>query len=76
MTIEDRRSSEVRKGGYTTHFRSTSRKLSSPGIVDAFGGAMFLLPLLGLFAPGAWEQDPSAFNLTLEPDPNQPVQAQ
>ena len=40
------------------------------------GERCFLLPLLGLFAPGAWERDPSAFNLTLEPDPNQPVQAQ
>lgn len=67
---------EVQKPGYTTQIRSTSRKLSSLGIVDVFGGAMFLLPLLGLFAPGAWEQDPSAFNLTLEPETNQPAQAQ
>ncbi len=67
---------EVQKPGYTTQIRSTSRKLSSLGIVDVFGGAMFLLPLLGLFAPGAWEQDPSAFNLTLEPATNQPAQAQ
>ena len=67
---------EVHKPGYATQFRSTSRKLSSLGIVDVFGGAMFLLPLLGLFAPGAWEQDPSAFTLTLEPEANQPAQAQ
>lgn len=67
---------EVHKPGYTTQFRSTSRKLSSLGIVDVIGGAMFLLPLLGLFAPGAWEQDPSALTLTLEPETNQPAQAQ
>ena len=31
----------------------TSRKLSSLGFVDVIGGATFLLPLLGLIAPGA-----------------------
>ncbi len=59
---------EVQKRGYKTQFRSTSRKLSSLGIVDVIGAAFFLLPLLGLIAPGAWEQDPSTIGLTLEPD--------
>jgi hypothetical protein len=67
---------EIQKPGYTSQVRSTSRKLSSLGIVDVIGGAIFLLPLLGLVAPGAWEQDPSAFNLTLEPAASQPAQAQ
>ena len=66
---------EVHKSGYTTQSRSTSRKQSSIGIVDVIGGAMFLLPLLGLIAPGAWEQDPSTFNVTLEPEANQPAGA-
>ncbi|MFO0732267.1 MAG: PEGA domain-containing protein [Nitrospiraceae bacterium] len=59
---------DVQKPGYQTSSRATSRKLSSVGFVDVIGGAMFLLPLLGLIAPGAWEQDPSIFNLSLEPE--------
>ncbi len=59
---------EVQKPGYKTQSRQTGRKLSSIGIVDVIGGAFFLLPLFGLIAPGAWEQDPSAIGLTLEPN--------
>lgn len=58
---------EVEKTGYKSQFRQTSRKLSSLGIVDVIGGAVFLLPLIGLIAPGAWEQDPSAMGFSLEP---------
>ena len=35
--------------------------------------ALVLLPLLGLIAPGAWEQDPSTIGITLEPDKPQPA---
>ena len=59
---------EVQKPGYKTQYRSTSRKLSSLGIVDVVGGAFILLPLFGLLASGAWEQDPSALGITLERD--------
>ena len=58
---------EVEKTGYKSQFRQTSRKLSSLGIVDVIGGAVFLLPLFGLIAPGAWEQDPAAMGFSLEP---------
>ena len=58
---------EVEKTGYKSQFRQTSRKLSSLGIVDVIGGAVFLLPLIGLIAPGAWEQDPAAMGFSLEP---------
>ncbi len=67
---------EVHKAGYKPQSRMTGRKLSSVGIVDVIGGAFFLLPLLGLIAPGAWEQDPSLIGITLEPDHPQPAQAQ
>lgn len=67
---------EVHKQGYQTQSRMTGRKLSSVGIVDVIGGAFFLLPLLGLIAPGAWEQDPSMIGITLEPNNPQPAQAQ
>lgn len=58
---------EVEKTGYKSQFRQTSRKLSSLGIVDVIGGAVFLLPLIGLISPGAWEQDPAAMGFSLEP---------
>ena len=58
---------EVEKMGYKSQFRQTSRKLSSLGIVDVIGGAVLLLPLIGLIAPGAWEQDPAAMGFSLEP---------
>ncbi|MBX3123182.1 MAG: PEGA domain-containing protein [Nitrospira sp.] len=67
---------EVQKPGYTPQTRVTGRKLSSVGIVDVIGGALFLLPLLGLIAPGAWEQDPGIIGITLEPDHSQPAQPQ
>lgn len=58
---------EVEKTGYKSQFRQTSRKLSSLGIVDVIGGAVLLLPLIGLVAPGAWEQDPAVMGFSLEP---------
>ncbi|MBL8036324.1 MAG: PEGA domain-containing protein [Nitrospira sp.] len=58
---------EVEKTGYRSQFRQTSRKLSSLGIADVIGGAFLLLPLIGLVAPGAWEQDPAAMGFSLEP---------
>jgi len=67
---------EVQKAGFKPQSRMTGRKLSSVGIVDVIGGALFLLPLLGLIAPGAWEQDPGAIAVTLEPDNPQPAQSQ
>lgn len=67
---------DVQKAGYKSQSRVTGRKLSSVGIVDVIGGALFLLPLLGLIAPGAWEQDPSAIGVTLEPEANPPAPVQ
>lgn len=64
---------EVQKTGYKSQSRMTGRKLSSVGIVDVIGGAFFLLPLLGLIAPGAWEQDPASIGVTLEPENPQPA---
>jgi PEGA domain len=64
---------EVGKAGYKSQFRQTSRKLSSLGIVDVIGGAVLLLPLIGLIAPGAWEQDPAAIGFSLEPAADSPA---
>ncbi len=59
----------VGKDGYETATRLTSTTLSTIGIVDIVGGCIFLLPFLGLLAPGAWKQDPSNVHLNLYEKP-------
>jgi len=59
---------EIQKSGYQTQYRTSSRKLSSLGILDVVGGAFFLLPLIGLFSSAAWEHDPAEFGIILEPE--------
>ncbi len=66
---------EVEKPGYKSQFRQTSRKLSGLGIADVIGGAVLLLPLIGLVSPGAWEQDPSVMGFSLDPDTVSPTLA-
>ena len=66
---------EVEKTGYKSQFRQTSRKLSGLGIADVIGGAVILLPLIGLVSPGAWEQDPSVMGFSLDPDTGSPTPA-
>ena len=58
----------VQKPGYQTQYRTASRKLSTLGIVDVIGGAIFLLPFIGLLSSAAWEHDPSEFGFVLEPE--------
>ena len=59
---------EIQKSGYHTQYRTSSRKLSSLGILDVVGGAFFLLPLIGLLSSAAWEHDPAVFGIILEPE--------
>ncbi len=58
---------EVQKDGYQTQYRTTSRTLSTTGIVDIVGGCVFLLPFLGLLSAGAWKHDPDKYGIILEP---------
>jgi len=58
---------EVQKEGYQTQYRTTSRSLSTIGIVDVVGGFVFLVPLLGLLSAGAWKHDPDKYGIILEP---------
>lgn len=37
--------------------RELGSKFSKTGILDAIGTALFLIPGIGLFTPGAWELD-------------------
>ncbi|GKS64677.1 PEGA domain-containing protein [Nitrospira sp.] len=59
---------EVKKPGYQSQFRTTSRTLSSIGTVDVIGAYFILLPLLGLLSSGAWKHDPETYGFVLEPE--------
>lgn len=67
---------ELRKPGYQTAYRHAERTLSTLGILDIVGGALILLPFLGLLSPAAWEQDPSTFGITLDPEAGAPAPTQ
>ena len=58
---------EVQKEGYQTQYRTTSRTLSSIGVLDVIGGCLFLAPFLGLLSSGAWKHDPDKYGIILEP---------
>lgn len=59
---------EVKKPGYQSQFRTTTRTLSSIGTVDVIGAYFILLPLLGLLSSGAWKHDPETYGFVLEPE--------
>jgi PEGA domain len=60
---------EVRAEGYEVGYRKANRSLSTLGIADMIGGWLLLLPFLGLLAPAAWEHQPNAFGIALDPAP-------
>ena len=57
---------EVRKRGYQTAYHTTRRTLSALGIVDVVGGAVILVPFVGLLSGAAWKHDPAVVGITLE----------
>jgi hypothetical protein len=59
---------EVRKPGYQTQFRTLSRKMITLGILDIVGGAIWLVPFLGLLSSAASEYEPAQIGITLEPE--------
>lgn len=59
---------EVQKTGYQTQYRTTSRSLSSIGLLDVIGGCFLLIPLIGLVSSGAWKHDPDKYGIILEPE--------
>lgn len=44
---------------------SVGKSLSQTGMLDIVGGILFLLPFIGLFAPGAWDLDTTSITLGL-----------
>jgi len=55
----------VRKEKYQTVTRQTSRTLSATGILDVIGVFVWIVPGIGLFFPGAYEQTPSNMTVVL-----------
>jgi hypothetical protein len=45
----------AKKEGFQPATRSISKTLSTTGLVDVVGGFIFLIPFVGLMAPGAWD---------------------
>ncbi len=50
--------------------RNVDTKLSSVGILDLIGGCCFLLPFLGLPAPGVHTLDQNNLSIVLEKEKN------
>lgn len=63
----------VEKPGYKPQYRTTTRTLSSIGVVDTVAGWLFIIPLcglpwLGLISSGAWKHDPEQYGFILDPE--------
>ena len=59
---------EVQKSGYQAQYRTLSRRMSTLGILDIVGGAIWLVPFFGLLSSAAYEHDPAEIGITLEPE--------
>lgn len=57
----------VTKDGYHPHLAAAGYSLSTCGILDVIGGVIFLIPLFGLLAPGAYSLDNDTFYYVLTP---------
>ena len=64
--LHKRRSHSIMaKCGGSAGTGSVTRHLSTTGILDIIGGVLFLAPLLGLIAPGAWELSPTTISVPI-----------
>ena len=57
---------KVQRDGYRTHYRTTSRSLSTLGILDIIGGSLILVPFFGLFSSAAWKHEPAIYMFSLK----------
>lgn len=57
----------VTKKGYETYTNQSSFGLSTIGLVDVVGGAIWLVPFIGLVSPGAFAHSQNNFYYILEP---------
>lgn len=59
----------VTNPGYSSKTEEVRTRLSSTGIADLVGGALILIPAIGLVSPGAWELQRNTVMIPLEPAP-------
>jgi len=69
VRIDRRENAQVvaRMKGYLPTARSTSRDISTIGVIDMVGGVIVLVPFLGLIADGAYVQTPKQMHVHLSP---------
>ena len=56
----------VKKDGYYPSSRDIGTKMSSTAILDIIGGCFFLIPFIGLAAPGAHDLDQDSVSIVLQ----------
>jgi hypothetical protein len=58
---------ECYKDGFVPYQRTIGYHFNETGALDAVGTALFLVPAIGLFTPGAWSLDETNVNISLFP---------
>jgi hypothetical protein len=58
---------ECYKDGFVPYQRTIGYHFNSTGALDAVGTALFLVPAVGLFTPGAWSLDETNVAISLIP---------
>ena len=53
------------KAGYVPYTRTIDDHLNITGILDIVGTCIFIIPVIGLFTPGAWDLDETNVNIVL-----------
>lgn len=66
---KDRSHSIVARSGDRTGSARVSNEISTTGILDIVGGCFFLIPFLGIAAPGFWRLETDYVNVVLPPRP-------
>lgn len=55
------------KEGYFPYQQTVGYHFNTTGALDAVGTALFLIPAIGLFTPGAWSLDETDVTVTMVP---------
>lgn len=55
------------KDGYFPYQQTVGYHFNATGALDAVGTALFLVPAIGLFTPGAWSLDETDLTITMVP---------
>jgi hypothetical protein len=55
------------KDGYFPYTQTIGYHFNTTGALDAVGTALFLVPAIGLFTPGAWSLDETSVTVSMVP---------